>query len=194
MLVKVPSRAASSTSAFLSREGFKNVVALSGGFVPVESAWGDRRQGAWPDGWRCELTNDFTASALLKRYQCSQRQCGLTSVPLWLLKDCHQGQTLILRTPEGEVAGGAAVVFFRNATGARDFLLFGVFVMAAYRGRGFGERLVNQVLGLSEVVRSRMGFIMLEKGSVIEFYKRFGFMAADHFGFLYCDGYSTRVR
>jgi GNAT superfamily N-acetyltransferase len=194
LLVKVPLRAVCSTSAFLLNGGFKNVVSLSGAFLSVESALVLNPQRAWPDGWRCYVANGSTASALLKIYQCSPRQCDLTPVPLWLLKDCHQGRTLILRGPEGEVAGGAAVAFFRNAAGAWDFLLFGVFVRAAHRGRGFGERLVSQLLGLPEIAQSRVGFIMLETESVIEFYARFGFMAADHFGFLYCDGYSTRVK
>jgi GNAT superfamily N-acetyltransferase len=194
LLVKVPLRTASSASAFLLNRGFRNVVSLSGAFLSVEPALVLPPKREWSDGWRCDMASGFTNSALLKIYQCLQHQCDLTPVPLWMLKNCHQGRTLILRNPEGEVAGGAAVAFFRNAGGTLDFLLFGVFVVAAHRGRGLGERLVSHLLGLPEISKSRMGFVMLEKESVIEFYARFGFMAADHFCFLYCDGYSTGVK
>ncbi|UNB68156.1 GNAT family N-acetyltransferase [Pseudomonas syringae group genomosp. 7] len=194
LLVKVPLRIANSTSDFLLSGGFKKVVSISGASLSVESSLALNPAAEWANGCYCEVANSSSTLASLKIYQCLQQQCDLTPVPLWVLRDCHEGKTLILRDSEGKIAGGATVVFFRNVVGTWDFLLFGMFVVAAHRGRGFGKRLLSQLLGLPEVSKSRTGFIMLEKEFIIEFYARFGFMAADHFCFLYCDGYSTRVK
>ena len=132
-----------------------------------------------PTGWRIEATPGRAYSAIVGGWRGSTEvQCEAHAQRLALSPVPYQA--FLLRTPDGEPAGGGQMAREGELVG-----LYDVFIAPGHRGRGLARALCSHLLALAHGQGAQAGYLQVEGDNLAAraVYHRLGF--ADGYGYHY---------